>query len=260
MRLILNFLVVVLVLGSLQSCVSKKKYDELAASKEASDQALAETQAQVKELEEENAALESEMAAEKERLNNEMASIREDLQSTKDQMNEMEDKLAMTEKQLEEVKAEINGIFNSYQESGLTLSERDGRLYVLSEPVANYRSGSYGLSGDERSAIEELAETLKNNSDLKILVEGHTDDQGVLEGASYSDNWELSTKRALRIVRALIDNGANPDQVAAVGRGEYMPVGDNETSDGRAENRRTEILADPSLQGVIEATGAGNNE
>lgn len=252
MRLILNVLVVALVLGSLQSCVSKKKYDELLASKEATDAALEETQAQVKNLEESNAELQQNMQETEERLNGQISSLRNDLSSTKAQMDEVQEKLNMTEEELAMVKEEINSIFGAYKDSGLSLEERDGRLYVLTNEGISYRSGSYSLSSAEREALAELAETLKNNPDLKILVEGHTDDQTVKESAPYADNWELSTKRALAVVRALIRNGVDASQVAAVGRGDQMPVGDNETADGRAENRRTVIMPDPDLSKVIQ--------
>ena len=251
MRLILNVLVVVLVLGSFQSCVSKKKYDELLSSKEASDAALAETQSQVQELEETNQELQQNMEETQERLNGEISQLRNDLNSTKSQVNEVQQKLEMTEEELAAVKEEINSIFGAYQDSGLSLEERDGRLYVLTDESISYRSGSYRLSSAEREALAELAETLKNNPDLHIMVEGHTDDQTVKAGAPYEDNWELSTKRALAVVRTLIRNGVDPAQVAAVGRGDQMPIGDNETTDGRAENRRTVILPNPDLSEII---------
>lgn len=248
MRLILNFLVVVFALSALQSCVSKKKYDELTAAKEATDAALAETQTKVKNLEDANAELNSTLESERERLNGEISDIRSDLDATKSQMAEVESKLNMTQQELDQVKAEIEGIFGAYKNSGLSLKEGDGRLYVVTDPGVMYRSGSYGLSRAEKGALAALANTLKSNPDLKILVEGHTDSDGVKSTAPYADNWELSTKRALAVVRELIKNGVSPSQVAAVGRGDTMPA---DASD-KAANRRTEILADPNLKGIIK--------
>lgn len=247
MRLILNFLIVAITLGSLQSCVSKKKYDELLASKEATDAALAETQSQVQNLEEQNAELSSTLESEKARLNGEIASIREDLNSTKSQMAQVEEKLNMTQEELDAVKAQIDGIFSAYEESNLSLKEMDGRLYVVTDPGFAYRSGSFGLSSDERDAIAELAETLKANPELKVLVEGHTDTDKVKATAPYADNWELSTKRALRVVRELIKNGVDPSQVAAVGRGDTMLTGE-----GKEADRRTVIMPDPKLESIIK--------
>ena len=246
MRLILNFLVVVMALSTLQSCVSKKKYDELLASKEATDAALAETQANVKSLEEQNAELNSTLESEKERLNGEIAGIKTDLDATKSQMAQVEEKLNMTQKELDDLKTEINGIFASYNDSGLSLKEQDGRLYVVTDPGVSYNSGSFGLSKDERSALADLAETLKANPALKVLIEGHADEDKVKAGAPYADNWELSSKRALRVVRELIKNGVDPSQVAAVGRGDSM-----QTGEGKDADRRTVIVADPNLKSVL---------
>jgi chemotaxis protein MotB len=246
MRLILNSLVVVFALSALQSCVSKKKYDELTSAKEATDAALAETQSKVQSLEEANAELNSTLESEKARLNGEIADIRSDLDATKSQMADVSSKLEMTQGELDKVKAEIEGIFGAYKDSGLEVKEGDGRLYVVTDPGVKYRSGSFGLSRSERNALAELAETIKANPALKILVEGHTDSDGVVATAPYADNWELSTKRALAVVRELIKNGVDPSQVAAVGRGDTMPAGDD-----KAANRRTEILADPNLKGLM---------
>jgi chemotaxis protein MotB len=246
MRLILNFLLVVFALSALQSCVSKKKYDELTAAKVATDAALAETQTKVQSLEEQNADLESTMMSEKERLNGEIAGIRTDLDATKSQMAQVTEKLNMTQKELEDMKAEINGIFGAYKDSDLSVNVQDGRMYLVTNPGVSYRSGAYGLTKDERSALAELAETLKGNPELKILVEGHTDSDKVKAGASFQDNWELSTKRALSVVRELVKNGVSASQVAAVGRGDSMSTGN-----GKDADRRTVILADPSLKSIL---------
>ena len=95
MRLILNFLALVLLVGAFQSCVSNKKYNELLAAKEASDQALAETQALVQQLEEKNVELQAEMESERARLNGEISSLRSDLNSTKSQIAQVQEKLRL---------------------------------------------------------------------------------------------------------------------------------------------------------------------
>ena len=255
MRQIIGLLILCLALGSFQSCVSKKKFDELQAAKDATDQQLAETQAQLQSLQEENEELQATLESEKERLNTEIPSIKEDLDATKSQMAQVEEKLNMTEEELTALREEIDGIFGAYEDSGLSLEERDGRLYVMTDASTTYRTGSAALTRSERDAIGELAETLKNNPELKILVEGHTDNQKYPSGGY--DNWDLSISRAMGVVRELLRQGVNPDQVAAVGRGETMPVGDNSTADGRSENRRSVVAPDPALGGMMKS--GGNN-
>lgn len=253
MRLILNFLALVLLVGAFQSCVSNKKYNELLAAKEASDQALAETQALVQQLEEKNEQLTAEMEAEKARMNGEIESLRSDLNSTKSQVAQVQQKLNVTEEQLAAYKAAINGSLDKYKDSGLTLQERDGRLYINTSQPVRYGLGSSRLTSDERKAIAELADVLKNNPELKVLVEGHTDNVPFKPGMG--DNWQLSTNRAMSVIRELLKNGVNADQVAAVGRGESMPASSNDTSEGRSENRRTVVLPDVNLGKIYE----GNN-
>lgn len=252
MRLILKLLVFALVVGSFTSCVSKKKYNELLAAKEATDAALAETQANLAALQDEKDALAAELESEKARLNGEISSIKADLDATKSQMASVQEKLNMTEAELKALKDEINGIFNKYSESGLTLDERDGKLYVVTDAPVNYKSGSAYIDSDEKKAIDALAEKLKSNSELKLLVEGHTDSQKMIEGASYKDNWELGYARAMSVVRRLLKAGVNPNQVSAVTRGENEPVGDNKTSEGRASNRRTVVKPDVDLGNIIK--------
>lgn len=257
MRQIIGLLIFCLAVGTFQSCVSKKKFDELQAAKDASDKALAETQQQVKTLQDENVNLKSTMEAEKTRMNNEIATIRKDLDATKGQMAQVEEKLKMTQQELANIKKEINGIFDAYKESGLTLEERDGRLYVVTEPV-QYRSGSASLSRAEKNALAELANTLKNNPKLDILIEGHTDSQKYPRGAGY-DNWSLSVDRAMNVARELLKRGVSADQIAVVGRGETMPMEENGTAAGRAKNRRTVVAPEINAGALIKAAGGSSN-
>ncbi len=257
MRQIIGLLIFCLAVGTFQSCVSKKKFDELQAAKDASDKALAETQQQVKTLQDENVNLKNTMEAEKTRMNNEIATIRKDLDATKGQMAQVEEKLKMTQQELENIKGEINGIFNAYKESGLTLEERDGKLYVVTAPV-QYRSGSAALTRAERNALAELANTLKNNPKLDILIEGHTDSQKYPRGAGY-DNWNLSVDRAMNVARELLKRGVSADQIAVVGRGDTMPMEDNGTAAGRAKNRRTVVAPEINAGALMKAVGGSNN-
>ena len=240
MRLILNLVALALLVGSFQSCVSNKKYNELMAAKEATDQALAETQTQLQNLQDENQELQATLESERERLNSEIEDLRGDLSGMKDEVAEMTSKLNMTEDDLKEAISRINGAFDAYENSGLSLERRDGRMVVQTETPIQYRVGSAALSSEERGAIEALANVLKENPELKILVEGHTDDLQYPAGAGFN-NWDLSVSRAMNVVKQLLREGVNADQVAAAGFGDTMPIGDNESTDGRSENRRTVV-------------------
>ncbi|MEZ4984066.1 MAG: OmpA family protein [Saprospiraceae bacterium] len=251
MRFILTALVFVMVAGSFQSCVSKKKFDELAAAKAATDQALAETQSQVKTLAAEKDALAAQMEAEKTRLNNEISSIRTEMGAQLAQVNQ---KLNMTEAELKSIKDEINGMFAAYSNSGLTMEERNGRLYLVTAEPVNFRSSSSSLTRAQRDAVDAMAEKLKANPAVKVLVEGHTDSKKFASGSA-TDNWDLSYARAKAVATRLIRKGVNPNQVAIAGYGETMPAADNGTSDGRAANRRTTVAPNPDLGGILKAGG-----
>ncbi|MCB0637425.1 MAG: OmpA family protein [Lewinella sp.] len=251
MRFILTALAFVVLAGSFQSCVSKKKYDELVAAKEATDQALAQTQSQLKTLQEEKDALQAEYMAEKERLNNEIQSVRSEMQAQIAQINE---KLNMTEAELQAIKDEINGMFSAYSDAGLTMEEREGRLYLVTDEAMTFRSSSSNLSSSQRAAIDMLAEKLKSNPDIHILVEGHTDNKQFVADSGM-DNWDLSVARARAVANRLIRQGVDPSQIGIAGYGENMPAADNGTSDGRAQNRRTMVTPNPDLGGLINAGG-----
>ncbi|PSR13991.1 MAG: flagellar motor protein MotB [Bacteroidetes bacterium] len=251
MRFILTALIFVMVATSFQSCVSKKKFDELTAAKAATDQALAETQSQVKTLSQEKDALAAEMAAEKTRLNGEISSIRTEMTAQIAQVNE---KLNMTEAELKAVKDEINGMFAAYTNSGLTMEERDGRLYLVTEAPVGFRSSSSSLTRDQRKAIDAMAEKLKANPAVKVLVEGHTDNKQFAAGAG-TDNWDLSYARAKAVATRLIKSGASPAQITIASHGDTMPMGDNATKEGRESNRRTVLAPNPDLGGLMKAGG-----
>ena len=136
----------------------------------------------------------------------------------------------------------------------LSLEEKDGSLVVVTEAM-KFRSGSSRLSKAEREALNGLAETLKNNPKIQILVEGHTDNKKFVADSGM-DNWDLSIKRAKSAVSYLIRQGVDASQLAIAGKGENAPTADNETSEGRMKNRRVELKPNPALSGL---KNIGNN-
>ena len=226
----------------------------MTAAKEATDQALAQTQSEVDELQAKNEELEATMEADRERTNGEIADLRSDLDQTKADFDATKEELAASQAKLDAVQADIDGIFKAYEANGLTVSQNDGRLYVMTDDNPQYNSGSAGLSRAEKDALKAVAETLKSNPDLNLVVEGHTDDKKMVQGATYRDNWDLSVARSSNVVRELIKQGVNPEQLTVNGRGEYAPVDSNDSNEGRAKNRRVELIAQPDYSSV-----SGNN-
>ena len=134
--------------------------------------------------------------------------------------------------------------FNSNE---LTVEMRNGKVYVSLAEQLLFKSGSTAVDPKGRDALQKLADVLKRNPDIDVLIEGHTDNVPIRGSATMKDNWDLSVLRATSIVRIVQDRGVDPKRLIPSGRGEYFPVATNETAAGRSQNRRTEIILSPKL-------------
>jgi chemotaxis protein MotB len=134
----------------------------------------------------------------------------------------------------------------------LSVEIKNGKVYVSMSDRLLFKSGSAAVEAKGKDAIRVLADVLDKNPDIEILVEGHTDNVPI-KTAVFKDNWDLSVARATSIVRILTDDHKIvPTRVTASGRGEYLPRASNETAEGRALNRRTEIILSPRLDEIMQ--------
>ena len=180
-----------------------------------------------------------------------------------DSLQKREQKVAELEKVLSQTQGAINDLKNlvsdaliNYGAQDLTVEQRNGRIYVSLSEQLLFKSGSAAVDPKGQKALAQLAEALKGSKDVRILVEGHTDNVPVSRTSQYmKDNWDLSVMRATSIVHILLDNGVEPNQITAAGRGEYDPIAPNDTKESRQKNRRTEIILTPDLSALIEALG-----
>jgi chemotaxis protein MotB len=139
--------------------------------------------------------------------------------------------------------------FNSDE---LSVEIINGKVYVSMSDKLLFKSGSSAVEEKGKEALKLLAEVLNKNIDIDILVEGHTDNVPI-KTSVYKDNWDLSVARATSIVRILaVDYKIAPTRMTASGKGEYFPKSDNETAEGRARNRRTEIILSPKLEEIMQ--------
>jgi len=135
----------------------------------------------------------------------------------------------------------------SFNSDELTVEMKNGKVYVSLSDKLLFKSGSADVEEKGKDAIKKVAEILNKNSDIDVLIEGHTDNKPI-KTDKFADNWDLSTARASNIVRLLSDeNKVNAKRLTAAGRGEYMPKVSNDSPEGRAKNRRTEIILSPKL-------------
>lgn len=150
------------------------------------------------------------------------------------------------------LKRRISKALIGLEGEGLTIVQKNGKVYISLEEELLFASGKYQVGAAGTSALNKLAAALANQNDLEILVEGHTDSIPISKG-SVKDNWDLSVLRATAVVKVLMSNpNLNPTQLTAAGRGEYLPFKSNESSEGRAANRRIEIILAPNLDDLFD--------
>ena len=117
-----------------------------------------------------------------------------------------------------------------------------------------FPSGSTEVNPKGKQALQKVADVLKKNRDISIAVEGHTDNVPI-STASIKDNWDLSVLRATSVIRILTDAGVDAKQITASGRGEFFPVASNSNAEGKAKNRRTEIILTPNYEELVKLLG-----
>ena len=171
-----------------------------------------------------------------------------DRERTLDEMNKIISRQDSITKRLNAILRNALLGFNSDE---LSVEIKNGKVYVSMSDKLLFKSGSSAVEDKGKEALKLLGGILDKNIDIDILVEGHTDNVPI-KTSVYKDNWDLSVARATSIVRILVnDYKIAPTRMTASGKGEFFPKADNETSDGRAKNRRTEIILSPKLDELM---------
>lgn len=175
--------------------------------------------------------------------------LQNELAQRSNQINELQGLINAKEAQMQQLKNAISSALLNFEGKGLTVVQKNGKIYVSMENKLLFDSGSWAVGSEGKNAVEQLASVLSKNPDINVLIEGHTDNVPYT-GATIIDNWDLSVKRATAIVRILQNKGVNPTQITAAGRSEYVMVGSNATQEGKAKNRRIEIILAPNLDEI----------
>jgi len=135
----------------------------------------------------------------------------------------------------------------NYNTDELSVFTKNGNVYVSLAEKLLFKSGSDVVDPKGKEALKTLAEVLNTTKDITVMIEGHTDNVPI-KTSKHKDNWDLSTARATAILRILSnDNGFDSNRITASGQGEFHPLQSNDTPEGRAANRRTEIILTPNL-------------
>ncbi|MBQ5779146.1 MAG: OmpA family protein [Paludibacteraceae bacterium] len=167
---------------------------------------------------------------------------------------ELKRKLAEKDAAVKSLNDAIKKALLGFDSDELSVEMRDGKVYVSMSNKLMFASGSCEVEPKGYEALKVLSDVMKKNPEIDILIEGHTDNVPMKQGkgSSIKDNWDLSVMRATSIVRILTWKfGVSPTQVTAAGRGEHFPIADNATAEGKAKNRRTEIILTPNLDKIL---------
>ena len=174
------------------------------------------------------------------------------IQSRESEMLQLEALLKEKDDNLARLKNTVADALLGFKGEGLTVDQREGKLYVSLENSLLFASGSWQINEKGKSAINELANVLSQQSNIQIMVEGHTDDILYAGKGVIRDNWDLSVMRATSIVRILMEHSdLKASNITAAGKGPYSPLVENNSSKNRAINRRTEIILSPNIDELM---------
>lgn len=227
---------------------TKAIYDNLKASYDAleknSSAAIAANSQKNRELLAQLEAKEQALAAENARLEK----LKKELEDRSNRVAELENVIASKDAAMTALKNAISRALTDFEGKGLTVEQRDGKVYVSMENKLLFNSGSWAVGSEGRRAVQQLGSVLGDNPDIAVLIEGHTDNAPYQGSGNLSGNWDLSTKRATAIVNILRENAEiNAENLTAAGRGEFAPIATNVTPEGKAKNRRIEVILTPKL-------------
>lgn len=238
--------------------------------------ALRQSEIETSRLKELNDVLTSESSARMAAINEENRALLEDLSKTRRELQQQEDalyelrsNLEQREKELSERSqriAELEGLLASrdaaaealrsqladallgFADKGLSVEQRDGKVYVSLEAQLLFPSGSTAINSNGKQALQDLAAVISKQSNLEIIVEGHTDSDQLRSAAIPRNNWELSVLRSTAVIEILKSSGVAPEVLTASGRSEYHPL----DPDDKARNRRIEVVLAPNLDALFE--------
>jgi len=251
--------------NELVSC--QKKYDNLSTTYDLltskSSRYMAEKAKETKGLLEQLEKTQSELFAKEDELNKSTANLEEKERKLIDSQNELELRslrvaeleaiINRKDSMVTALKQKISKALIGLEGDGLTIVQRNGKVYISLEEDLLFASGKYEINKSGKEALDKLSDVLSYQKDLEILVEGHTDSIPLSGRGLVKDNWDLSVMRATSVVKRLTSNSnLDPTQLIAAGRSEFVPIASNSSSDGRSNNRRIEMILSPNLDDLFK--------
>lgn len=276
MKRIFLFLLVALCISSISSCVilSPKKYKALLAKQDSLNMGWNDSQSKNESLEQRINRLRKDTAA----LNGQLAELRGqynemdanysklrsnssseinklsgDLKKREQRLKEVEEILRKRDEATNQLKAKLQEALLGFTKNGLTVEIKNGKVYVSLTDKLLFPSGSIIIDEKGKQALTQLAAVLKQQPEINIAVEGHTDSQKITNLGQIKDNWDLSVLRSTSVVRFLTEEQkVESVRMTATGKGEFQPLGPNTTAESRSKNRRIEIVLSPKLDELYD--------
>jgi chemotaxis protein MotB len=259
---------------TLHSCVvlSPKKYKAMLAQRDSLFTRSSNLEAEVSKLQGDTARLHRELAALRRDIeeqqgnyktlkgsydalntnygsaNSRVSKLSDDLQKREQRLKEVEDILRKRDEATNALKEKLQKALLGFQQNGLTVDIRNGKVYVSLTDKLLFPSGSIVIDDRGKAALKQLAAVMNKEPDINMAVEGHTDDKKVINLGQIKDNWDLSVLRATSVTRYLTEvEKIDPHRLTATGKSEFQPIDPANTNDARTKNRRIEIVLSPKL-------------
>lgn len=188
-----------------------------------------------------------------ERTHKQNDSLSNSLIEREKKVKELEQILANKDKAVKDLKDRISNALLNFKENDLTVKVKNGKVYVSLAEQLLFGSGSIEVDKKGVTALQQLAKAIKDQRDIQIMIEGHTDNVPISKKSTYmQDNWDLSVMRATSITKILTSAGVTPRQITAAGKGEFSPLAANDNAQNKQKNRRTEIIITPNLDELFK--------
>ncbi|SFG63590.1 OmpA/MotB family protein [Pedobacter insulae] len=233
---------------SLEQLIARLRKDTTGLSSQ-----LADLRAQYADMDANYNKLRSNSSSEINKLSGNLDKLSEDLKKREQRLKEVEEILRKRDEATNQLKAKLQEALLGFTKNGLTVEIKNGKVYVSLTDKLLFPSGSIIIDEKGKQALTQLANVLKQQPEINIAVEGHTDSQKINNLGQIKDNWDLSVLRSTSVVRFLTEEQrVESVRMTATGKGEFQPLGSNATAESRSKNRRIEIVLSPKLDELYD--------
>lgn len=213
------------------------------------------TQEQLLKKQDELKLLEAKLLLQKSDLD----ALNAELKKREARVAELEEILRKKDQAAADLKKKLSDALLGFENKGLTITQKNGKVYVSMDESLLFASGKTNVEARGVEALKSVAKVLEQNTDINVLVEGHTDDVPMKGAGEIKDNWDLSVIRATSVTKILLSSAKIESQrITAAGRGEFFPLDPAKTPEARKKNRRTEIILTPKLDELLKVLGNNN--